>query len=177
MEHRIWYLYGPGGQEGPFTLEDLRARRRAGAVTDDHFVWKEGLLNWVRLAEAPGFSVRTAEQAATATHAPPAAEPAVAPTVAAPLLWALGTLLCLFLVWRLVAGDATVWAETIGGTAMAIQGVRMRPEKATGWEVGKASIRLSFLWALAGASTPMGKLIHLAGLFLLQVGVTALIFG
>ncbi len=48
-----WYYGLDGSEEGPFSLMEMRRKVVSGRVTEDHFVWKEGMEDWAPLEEVP----------------------------------------------------------------------------------------------------------------------------
>ena len=53
------YISRAGKQLGPYTLEDARRQRDAGAIQDSDYAWHEGLPEWVSLAQIAGFNAPT----------------------------------------------------------------------------------------------------------------------
>ena len=41
-----WYYASGGAQQGPVTIDDLKARHAAGQIQADALIWKEGMDNW-----------------------------------------------------------------------------------------------------------------------------------
>lgn len=42
-----------GQQQGPYTLDQLKAFAGQGQFTKDHMVWKQGMANWIKAGEVP----------------------------------------------------------------------------------------------------------------------------
>ncbi len=77
---RSWFLNTPDGSQGPYTLDELRAWRREGTLTDDHYLWREGYAEWRRCAE---IAELTDTPVSTSPPAPsPSPAPAPAPIAA-----------------------------------------------------------------------------------------------
>lgn len=77
MNDPIWHLNTAEGSQGPYTADTLRSWLTAGQITDDWYVWKEGLPSWQRIGDTP-------ELTAPAAVAPPPPPPAAPSTPAAP---------------------------------------------------------------------------------------------
>ncbi len=67
----VWYCGLDGAEEGPLTLLDVESGIRDGSITADHFVWRDGMDDWLpieevpelaRLLGAPAAAERVAEQ-------------------------------------------------------------------------------------------------------------------
>eukprot|EP00850_Spirogloea_muscicola_P011000 SM000066S20475 [mRNA] locus=s66:487702:491437:- [translate_table: standard] len=65
-----FYLDATAQHRGPYSPSQLRGLREAGGLTDETLVWKEGLPEWLPLAQVP-------ELAATAAAAPTSRRPPV----------------------------------------------------------------------------------------------------
>lgn len=50
---KIWYVAIAGQQQGPFSLEELTARIRSGAVPRNAHVFKQGMAHWVEAGSYP----------------------------------------------------------------------------------------------------------------------------
>jgi hypothetical protein len=48
-----WYTHAAGQKEGPFSLDEVRAKIASGKLTSQTLVWKAGLPQWQRLTEVP----------------------------------------------------------------------------------------------------------------------------
>jgi len=67
-----WYYHDGTKQSGPISEAELIELRRAGAITADNLVWREGMANWARYQEAgPAVSLEV--------------PPAISPIAPAPL--------------------------------------------------------------------------------------------
>lgn len=51
---RVWFLNTADGHQGPFSPNDLVGMLRDGHISQDWYVWREGMANWQSLSEAPG---------------------------------------------------------------------------------------------------------------------------
>lgn len=49
----VWWFEQGGNHAGPVTTEELRGRALAGDITPLTLIWREGMLDWQRLAEVP----------------------------------------------------------------------------------------------------------------------------
>ena len=62
VEEKEWVLLMPEKdsqnilQEGPYSLNDLRERLRARVISSQHYIWKNGLSGWSRIADRPEFT-------------------------------------------------------------------------------------------------------------------------
>jgi hypothetical protein len=84
-----WYYASGGAQQGPVTIDDLKARHAAGQIQADALIWKEGMDNWkpwnqvAELASAPEIVTEgapvspapTADPVGDQIYAPPATTP------------------------------------------------------------------------------------------------------
>ncbi len=55
MSERTWFIASGGKQEGPFPESELSALIAAGRLTRDTLVWTDGMSEWQRAADVPGF--------------------------------------------------------------------------------------------------------------------------
>ena len=55
MSERNWFIASYGKQEGPFPESELSALIAAGRLTRDTLVWTDGMSDWQRAADIPGF--------------------------------------------------------------------------------------------------------------------------
>ena len=46
-----WYVFQEGEQLGPFDIETIINNINEGNLTDEHFLWNEGLTDWVRAGD------------------------------------------------------------------------------------------------------------------------------
>lgn len=46
-----WFVYLGNHHEGPFSKEDIQAQRTQGTLSDHHFVWSEGMKDWILLRD------------------------------------------------------------------------------------------------------------------------------
>ncbi|WP_374627474.1 GYF domain-containing protein [Pandoraea sp.] len=49
----VWWFEHGGNRAGPVTTAELRGRALAGDVTPQTLVWREGMIDWQRLADVP----------------------------------------------------------------------------------------------------------------------------
>ena len=77
MSDRVWFLNTAEGQAGPYTADELRQWKAAGQITDEWYVWREGLAGWQTVGA-------TAELGAAPAPAPPPAPPPAPVKVVAP---------------------------------------------------------------------------------------------
>ncbi|MDA8968572.1 GYF domain-containing protein [Akkermansiaceae bacterium] len=78
-----WY-YGQGGQqEGPFDEEAMRGRIAAGQVSADDLVWREGMAEWLPLAQVSELAAAPAT-AGSSPYETPATNPTGAPATTSP---------------------------------------------------------------------------------------------
>jgi hypothetical protein len=81
-----WYTAPPGGQpQGPFTLELMRSRAASGELLGGHFVWREGMPNWLRAAEVREIFGRAREGPPPLPQGPGGPAAAAGPGAALPL--------------------------------------------------------------------------------------------
>ena len=59
MSERTWFIASGDKSEGPFPEGQLSALISAGRLTRDTFVWTEGMPDWQRAADVPGFVFST----------------------------------------------------------------------------------------------------------------------
>jgi len=71
MSEAQWYVAVQGRQEGPFQIQDIVARIRAGTLGRDAHVFSAGMANWVPITSTEAF--REAFSAAPALPPPPPA--------------------------------------------------------------------------------------------------------
>ncbi len=43
-------------QEGPFSIQELRASLQAKTISPEQYIWKTGLSGWCRIIDRPEFS-------------------------------------------------------------------------------------------------------------------------
>jgi hypothetical protein len=48
-----WYIHTAGRKEGPYSIEELRAKISSGQIAGEIFVWKEGFAAWKKLTDVP----------------------------------------------------------------------------------------------------------------------------
>jgi hypothetical protein len=75
----VWYYGLDGTEEGPLTSQEMEERISVGSITRDHFVWREGMDDWVPVEKAFGLiaSVRVVD---SGDHHTAAEEPQLAPS-------------------------------------------------------------------------------------------------
>ena len=44
-----WILQSAGAEYGPYSTDELKLILRSGKLTGEKFVWKRGLVNWLRV--------------------------------------------------------------------------------------------------------------------------------
>lgn len=54
LEKAEWYVVIDGAKVGPLTESAMLRKLEEGAIGDDTLVWREGMQDWQRAAEAPG---------------------------------------------------------------------------------------------------------------------------
>ena len=60
-EDKEWVLLVPEQngrnilQEGPYSLKDLQIRLQRQEISEQHYIWKNGLSGWCRIADRPEF--------------------------------------------------------------------------------------------------------------------------
>lgn len=87
MGDTVWYLNSAEGPVGPYAPVDLRQMKAAGHITDEWYVWREGLAEWQRLGDVAELQAQpTASPAAPAppSRPAPAAQPAQAAQASSP---------------------------------------------------------------------------------------------
>ncbi len=52
-----WFVYINERHEGPFTVDEISEKKNSGVVSDDSYVWCEGMPDWVLLSKTPELSV------------------------------------------------------------------------------------------------------------------------
>ncbi len=67
--NRTWYVYTNSAQYGPFEPTEVEMMIDAGRVTNNSYLWKKGMPNWVGAATVTGFKIPLPEKS-TATSAP-----------------------------------------------------------------------------------------------------------
>ncbi|HQO26775.1 MAG TPA: TIGR00266 family protein [Acidobacteriota bacterium] len=50
---RVWYITVDGATQGPFTAGEVRDQLQAGSINPQTYVFRQGLGNWIPLAQAP----------------------------------------------------------------------------------------------------------------------------
>lgn len=68
-----WYYASGGAQQGPFGIDDLKARHAAGQIPADALIWREGMENWVPWNQVP--ELAAAPKLVTGAAPTPAANP------------------------------------------------------------------------------------------------------
>jgi len=114
------YISRDGKQLGPYTLDDARRQRDAGAIQDSDYAWHEGLPGWVPLAQISGFNATAAGGPVAYPPLPyGAATSGVAPT-GIRLVTALGIFVVLFIaVFVLAAFISLIIGGAISGAHAA----------------------------------------------------------
>ncbi len=67
-----WFYGLDGSEDGPLDLEEIKAKIRDGSISEEHFVWREGMTDWVPLEDVPELSVVLHSRA---QHRPPVPAP------------------------------------------------------------------------------------------------------
>ncbi|HUU02373.1 MAG TPA: AgmX/PglI C-terminal domain-containing protein [Myxococcota bacterium] len=67
-----WFYGLDGSEDGPLDLEKIKAKIRDGSISEEHFVWREGMTDWVPLEDVPDLSVVLHSRA---QHRPPVPAP------------------------------------------------------------------------------------------------------
>src|SRR5579871_4906733 len=60
MEDKEWFLYVVDHHEGPFTIDEIRQKVKKGAARTSSYVWKNGLEDWMLMADMTEFGPGTA---------------------------------------------------------------------------------------------------------------------
>ncbi len=88
MSEQNWYHAAKDAQEGPFTLDQVRALYNSGTLTSDTLVWSKGMEQWEKLSSTPLAGILAANSdpasigtvpAFPGTQLPPFVNMAVAP--------------------------------------------------------------------------------------------------
>ncbi len=53
VDEQEWYCGLDGAEEGPLSLRQMVDGLRSGQITEDHFVWREGMGDWLPIEEVP----------------------------------------------------------------------------------------------------------------------------
>lgn len=75
-----WYFIEGGNQQGPVDEAALRQLFGSGRLSRDSYVWREGMADWLSVAEVPELSgsiVATAAPAPSPTHPGPIVQPQI----------------------------------------------------------------------------------------------------
>lgn len=67
---KIWFFHDGNAKAGPFSLDDLQAKYDRGEIAPNHYLWREGMANWKKVAELNVF-----RPAPVAEVAPPEFQP------------------------------------------------------------------------------------------------------
>lgn len=67
---KIWFFHDGSAKAGPFSLDDLQARFDRGEISPNHYLWREGMANWKKVAELNVF-----QPAPVAEPSPPEFQP------------------------------------------------------------------------------------------------------
>jgi hypothetical protein len=51
-----WFVYVGDHHEGPFNAQEVSEKKNAGLVTEESYVWCEGMNDWVMLSDAKELS-------------------------------------------------------------------------------------------------------------------------
>ncbi len=75
-----WYYGSEGQQHGPLEEEALKALIQSGEISPDTLIWKEGMSDWLPVAQIPEFTQTSPTMAAHdgSVYAPPSVNPATA---------------------------------------------------------------------------------------------------
>ena len=127
------YISRDGRQLGPFSLEEARRQRDAGANSNGDFAWHDGLPDWVPLSQIPGIN---APGVSFAPVAPPLPYGAAA-TGTAPIGARIATALVIFVVlfialWVLAFVISLMVGGAITGAHAAVA------QHAQGYDQGQA---------------------------------------
>ncbi len=68
-----WYFENKGQQNGPISKADLQAKISAGELGADALIWKDGMADWLPVAQVSEFSV--AGSGGQSHYAPPTSNP------------------------------------------------------------------------------------------------------
>ncbi len=52
-----WFYGLDGSEDGPLSLEQIQDKIRSGSISEDHFVWREGMTDWVPLEDVAELSI------------------------------------------------------------------------------------------------------------------------
>jgi hypothetical protein len=55
FNEKKWFVYLGDHHEGPFSLAEMQGKMNAGAVTSTHYVWCEGMGDWLPMTNVPQF--------------------------------------------------------------------------------------------------------------------------
>lgn len=69
----FYYVSLDGQQSGPFDNQQIARMVQEGQVTKEHFVWREGMPNWVKISEEPTFQSLFATPGSMPPPPPPTA--------------------------------------------------------------------------------------------------------
>ncbi len=78
-----WFYSKGGAQEGPFEEAEMRTRITSGQVGVSDLLWREGMAEWLPLAQVSEFSSASASSDSTSPYVTPETNPASAPQAAA----------------------------------------------------------------------------------------------
>ncbi len=78
-----WFYSKGGVQEGPFQESEMRSRITSGQVSASDLVWREGMAEWLPLAQVAELSAPAASGADASPYVTPGANPAVTPQAGA----------------------------------------------------------------------------------------------
>ncbi|MCX7959615.1 MAG: zinc-ribbon domain-containing protein, partial [Deltaproteobacteria bacterium] len=56
QESQVWYYSRGGQQKGPFTDDEIRELVQNNVITPKTFIWKDGMMDWMKAGTAPEFS-------------------------------------------------------------------------------------------------------------------------
>lgn len=48
---RIWFFHDGSAKAGPFSMDDLQAKYDRGEIAPNHYLWRDGMANWKKVAE------------------------------------------------------------------------------------------------------------------------------
>ena len=55
MDKKKWFLYMTDHHEGPFSTQEILEKKASGTINEEHYVWQEGMDDWILLPEVAEF--------------------------------------------------------------------------------------------------------------------------
>ena len=54
-QEKIWFIYLSDHHEGPFSVDEILSKLTKGIITEEQYLWKEGMENWEPFHSLPAF--------------------------------------------------------------------------------------------------------------------------